>query len=84
MNIFDLGFTPAYRKLQRKLSSLLKSRQDAVAERMKARGAAQRQAANLELLADDARFHGVPLEELLPSDDEMFEKDVYGDWPEGL
>jgi hypothetical protein len=82
MNILELGFTPAYRKLQRKLSGLLQKRQDAAAERIKARRQAQRQAATRELLADDSIFHRVPLDTLSPSEDEQFEAEVFGpeDW----
>lgn len=80
MNL-DLGVTAAYRKLEGVLNNQFHRRKNATIERIKARREAQRQAAALELLADDARFHGVPLDSLLPSEDEQFEAEVFGeDW----
>jgi hypothetical protein len=70
MNILDLGITTAYRRLQRTLTASFHSRKNAAIERVNARRAAERQNAAINLLLDDAKFHGVNPASLLGAEHE--------------
>jgi hypothetical protein len=86
MSIFDLSITAAYHKLQRSLTSHLHSRKAAAIERSKARTAAERQNAAINLLLDDAKFQGVSPASLLGTErEELGYKSCLGeDFPDDL
>lgn len=59
MNLLDLGFTKTYRRLEQAVANAYHRRRAAAVERIRARSAAERRNAAINLLLDDAKFHGV-------------------------
>jgi hypothetical protein len=86
MSIFDLGFTAAYRRLERTLTGQFRARKAAAIERIKARREAERRNAAINLLLDDAKFNGVNPTSLLGREHEEagYKSAIAEDWGEDL
>ncbi len=70
MNLLDLGFTRAYRKLEQKVADAYQSTKNAAIARRYAKVSAERRNAAITLLLDDAKFHGVNPASLLGAEHE--------------
>ena len=82
----NLGITAVYRRVAAKLANQFTQQRDAAIAQKRARIAAQRRDAEIDLLIDDARFMGVsPLSLLGNEDEDIGYKSAIGeDWPEGF
>lgn len=81
----NLAITAVYRRVAAKLANQFTQQRDAAIAQKRARIAAQRRDAAIDLLLDDAKFMGVnPLSLLGDEDEDIGYKSAIGeDWPEG-
>jgi|GEM_PF-5424128 len=84
MNIFDLGFTKTYRAIERKVVNEYHRRKNAAIVRHCEKAAAERRNAAINLLLDDAKFHGIDPTSLLgpEHDDAGYRSAIGEDFPD--
>jgi hypothetical protein len=70
MNLLSLGFTAAYRRVEQKIADSYRSAKNAAIARHYAKATDERRNAAINLLLDDAKFHGVNPASLLGAEHE--------------